>query len=404
MPDFNVPDIPDTYRLTPEFKLLTACSWIAPPLLEQDQVNKIVSSCRPEIDWSIFQTLVNYHEVQALVYENLWRHANACVPDKIMSALKESKTQISIRSLQQGSELLALVRKFTDQGVELLPLKGVLLSIQLYGDPGMRNSCDLDIMVTPENVENACQILISEGYACTMTGTALTPRQRDYLKTYFHHLEFSHPGKNMFVELHWSFGSLWSSEHVAVMWNRIQPIEWMGCRLETLDEASQVLFLCDHGARHGFYSLKWLSDIARLLSNEPLQGWKSLLDLAGDLDLKRTLAHSALLAHWIYGVPLAQVLLDLIRADHKAVSISTTVYSQLLSRQDSTSNKGKPPGSLKLAWQKLRLKPSLPIRMALRPKLVAVFDFIDFPLPDRLFWLYYPMRPVTLVWRHFFKK
>ena len=39
-----------------------------------------------------------------------------------------------------------------------------------------------------------------------------------------------------------------------------------------------------------------------------------------------------------------------------------------------------------------------------RKELVAVFDFLDFPLPDYLFWLYCPMRPVTLFWRHFLKK
>lgn len=404
MSDVSLPCIPEKFKLTPEFRLLAACSWIAPPGFENLQSEKIFSLCGEEVEWGTFLRLVDAHEVQALAYESLRRYADGRAPDTILKALKEWKIQISAKSLHHAAELLDLSGKFTGQGVDLLSLKGGLLSFQLYGDPGMRNSCDLDILVKQEKVDTACRLLEAEGYTCSLLGNQLTVRQRAYLKTNFHHLEYSHPEKHIFLELHWRFGSLWPPSQMSMIWNRSVRIEWMGRRIQGLDDDSQLLFLCDHGARHGFYSLKWLSDIARILVSDRSQGWDNLLELAGRLDLKRTLAHSALLAHWIYGIPLAKEIQALIAKDKRTVSISMTVYSMLCLNGAAAISNGKPSGSLRLAWQKLRLRPSTPITMALKPKLIAIFDFLDFPLPDRFFWLYYPLRPLTIIWRHFFRK
>jgi len=37
MPEVPLPSIPEKFNLTPEFRLMAACSWIAPPALEQVQ-------------------------------------------------------------------------------------------------------------------------------------------------------------------------------------------------------------------------------------------------------------------------------------------------------------------------------------------------------------------------------
>lgn len=404
MSDTPLPSIPQKIKLTTEFKLLAACSWIAPPALEQDQAEKIAALCRGGIDWESFLRLVVRHEVQALVYETLRLRANFNVPDNIIAALKDSKVQISVKSLHHAAEMLGMVAKFAELGVNLLPLKGEMLSLQLYGDPGMRNSCDIDVLVDPDCLDRACQLLEAEGYTCSLLGNQLTSKQRAYLKTNFHHLEYGHATKNICLELHWRFGSLWLPDQMMGVWSRSRQIEWMGRKLYSLDDDTQLLFLCDHGARHGFYSLKWLSDIARILASDRPQGWDTLLKLADSLDLRRTLAHSALLVHWVYGIQLPRELQHLISSDRNAVSISRTVFDLLCQNGAAKASTGKPQGSLKLAVQKLRLRPTLPLSTALKPKLIAIFDFLDFPLPDRFFWLYYPLRPVTLIWRHFLRK
>ncbi len=404
MPDSLLPHIPENCTLRHEFRLLAASSWIAPPEFENLQAEKIASLCSDTTDWRLFLSLARRHEVQALVYETLRRHAADKVPTSILAELREWKFRISAQSLFQADEMFNLSAKFAGPGIDLMPLKGGILSLQLYGDPGMRNSCDLDILVRQEQVDAACRLLETEGYTCGLLGNQMTVKQRAYLRTNFHHLEYSHPEKGLFLELHWRFGALWLPGQMAAIWDGAAEMEWMGRRIRCLDDDSQLLYLSDHGARHGFYSLKWVSDIARILVSGRSHGWDSLLGLAERLDLKRTLAHSALLAHWLYGIPLAEELQGLIRGERYAVEISTTVYGMLSYNGNDGASRGKPKGSLKLAWQKLRLRPSVPFRMTLKPKLIALFDFLDFPLPDRFFWLYYLLRPVTMLWRHFFRK
>ncbi len=403
MPEIILPPFPDEMCYSPEFRLLAACSWRAPERYADRQAVLIAGLCGEAIDWSRFARLVDQHGIQCLAYENLRRHGGEGGPDHLLASLKEQKVRIAVASLRQAAETLDLARKFSGQGGELLPLKGAQLSSQLYGEPGMRNSCDIDVLVRRDQVDRACELLEAEGYRCSLLGGALTPRQRDYLKTHFHHLEYSHPERGLFLELHWRFGSLWTPEQMDEVWRRAVTIDWMGHRTGTPDNDSLLLFLCDHGARHGFYSLKWVGDIARMVACRDEESWQGLLERAEELDLLRTLAHAGLLVHWLCGVDLPAGLRMRIVNDRAAVAITEAVCRQYLSCDAGGISSGKPAGSMKLAWLKLRLRPSIPLWRSLKPKMVAVFDFMDFPLPDRLFWLYYPLRPVTIIWRHFFR-
>lgn len=49
------------------------------------------------------------------------------------------------------------------QGIDVIPLKGVFLSHQLYSDMGMRSSVDVDILVKPEHIDCAEHIAIATG-------------------------------------------------------------------------------------------------------------------------------------------------------------------------------------------------------------------------------------------------
>ena len=80
MLDFPLPDIPEKFRLTPEFRLLAACSWVAPPALEQDQAEKIAALCSGGVDWAVFEPLVRRHGVPSVAYSVLNRYAAQWLP------------------------------------------------------------------------------------------------------------------------------------------------------------------------------------------------------------------------------------------------------------------------------------------------------------------------------------
>src|SRR5450631_1551270 len=104
MPDVSLPDIPEKFSLTPEFRLLAACSWIAPPALEQDQAERIASLCRGGIDWQEFLVLVRRHAVPALAYATLGRHAGDGLPQAVRETLKKQNSTARHQALFQAAE------------------------------------------------------------------------------------------------------------------------------------------------------------------------------------------------------------------------------------------------------------------------------------------------------------
>lgn len=403
MPDPALPDIPEKFSLTPEFRLLAACSWVAPPELEQDQAERIASLCAAGIDWEEFLILARRHAVHALAYAALGRHAGEAVPPAVQEALRRHNSATRRQALFQTAELVRLTRLFAGRGIGLIPLKGVFLSHRIYGDMGLRSSVDLDILVQEADVERAEQVLAAEGYSCDSHGLELTPRQKRHIRTHIHHYDFVHPESGLHVELHWNFGP-WLPGQLAALLSRVVRQEWQGVSFDCLDDDATLLFMCDHGARQEWLKLKWLGDVARLLSSGRTTGRHTLLALAQEVDLQRTLAHSALLAHWVYGIPLPDELRALILRERLAVPLSEGALAALLMSADEVAAAGKRAQRMRLAWITKRLRPSLPYGLVLSSCLVPPEDFQMLNLPAPLFWLHYPLRPFLWFWRNYIRR
>jgi hypothetical protein len=402
MPDVPLPTIPEKFSLTPEFRLLAACSWIAPPALEQGQAERIAALCREGIDWSAFLVLVRRHGVPALAYAALGRHAGEALPQVVRETLQKYNSTARLQALFQAAELVRLIKLFAGQGIDVIPLKGVFLSHLLYADTGMRASCDLDILVKAEQVDLAERILAAEGYYCDCQGDELSLRQKQHVRTHIHHFDFAHSKSGLHVELHWNVGP-WLPGQLQALLGHTARQEWQGISVDCLDDDATLLLLCDHGSRHEWISLKWLGDVAHLLSSDRPTGWKPLLALAQEVDLLRTLAHSALLVHWVYGISLPEELCQLIQREHQSAALSTRACATLLMTSDEVASAGRRAHRMRVAWHTKQLRPSLPVSLLLKSVLVPVEDFQVLRLPAALFWLYYPLRPVLWFWRNYIK-
>lgn len=398
----TLPAFPERFRLTTEFRLLLACSWFVPQSLEQAQAEKITSLCRECVDWNAFVSLVNRHRVPALVYANLCKHAGERLPGDIREKLKERSSQARKQALHCAVELVRLIKMFVEHGIGVIPLKGPLLSLRLFGDPGTRHARDIDLMIRPEDLDRIDKLLASEGYRCIFPGFELSAQQLSYLMTGIHHFEYVHGGHGLTLELHWrSF--LWTPEQASGLWNNCLSVDWMGVRVNCPDDDALLLYLCDHGAGHKWFRIKWLSDVAMMLSQDRPDGWDNLLAMADRLDLRRTLAQTALLVHWLYEITLPGPLQRLIELEEVAVKLGITAISAMLASSEDHLTAGRRFGNMRRAWYFLRLKPSLPYGMVLKGILICPPDFKEFRLPNSLFWLYIPLRPVFWFWRNFMK-
>jgi hypothetical protein len=162
-----------------------------------------------------------------------------------------------------------------------------------------------------------------------------------------------------------------------------------------------LLTLCDHGAMHAWFRLKWLSDVAMMLTEERPVGRRQLLKLAEQFDLKRTLAQTALLVHWVYGVPLSDDLKQLIGQEKKSAALSIPALAAIQMPATEIVSGIRLVKVLRNTLQIWKRRPSLSCRTVLLPLLTSATDYQDFQLPDRLFWLYIPLRPFFWLWRYF---
>lgn len=392
------PTLPEQTHFTPEFRLLTACSWIAPAGQATAQSERIARLCSDGIDWGAFIALVDRHRVPAIAYAALRQYAGELFPDTAREPLKERSARARREALRHAAELVRLAKKCCERGIDVLTLKGALLSDELYADLGMRQSRDIDLLVRPGNLDQADQFFKAEGYRRTFPAFELTARQKIFLLDTYHHYEYDNPERETQLELHWRL-DLWEPEQVAELWNNCRPRSISGASINYLDDPTLLLCLCDHGAQHAWFRLKWLGDIAVLLTQKPATAWDHLPGLAVRLDLRRPLAQALLLAHWLYDIPLAGPLRLIVAEEKAAVSLAAAALKAMLKTECARATFEKRlPGVMSLRYR-VHLRTRLPFRAYLKILAIQPCDFDLLPLPDRLFGLYSLLRPLLWLWR-----
>jgi hypothetical protein len=274
----------------------------------------------------------------------------------------------------------------------------VTLSWQLFGDPAMRSSRDLDLLVRPQFLDDASDILRGEGYRRLFPDFDLTPKRRQWVLRHCSHFVYQKDDRSQLIELHWRLPQ-WRAEHIAGLWEHCQKVTLMGTSLPALKNEVLLLFLCDHGAKHAWRRAKWLVDVAALFAQERRLSWGHVLVLADRYNLTRPLAQAGLLMHWLFALPVPRPLRDLIVREECSPSAIRAVHGLLQSDQESLAL----PGRLRSTVNLVRSKPGLPRFESLRSCLLSTDEFKDCPLPDWLFWLYFPLRPLLWFYHHYLK-
>lgn len=156
-------------------------------------------------------------------------------------------------------------------GVRAVVLKGLALGDRVYPLPGLRPTSDIDLLVTPAELDRAVAVLESIGYE---TERGVLGR---YSLENHHHLNLRRPATPA-LELHFrastGFGVILPAEEFLSRATQY--------RLETgtmawlLSPEDEFLYLAVHAARHLFQALVWLYDLKVLLLRYPDLDWTAV--------------------------------------------------------------------------------------------------------------------------------
>jgi len=142
-----------------EFELAAAaCRAVFDPSAREECAERAQSAY-----WQRLLLVARRHRIEGLVWEGLSR-SGVSPGDVVGRALHARAHEIAARGLSAAVECAELLKSFSGHDVDLLFLKGVTLGKLAFGNPFLKMSWDIDILVHEEQVGKAASLLVDRGY------------------------------------------------------------------------------------------------------------------------------------------------------------------------------------------------------------------------------------------------
>ena len=304
--------------------LLAACSVHS----NHEQQDDLRPLRRNPVSWKSVLDLADRHGTLPLLHQVLANRSQE-VPAETLLLLKQ-RHQINLhKSLFLARELIRILDRLAQWGIEALPYKGVTLAEQMYGDMSLRPAGDIDLLIRPEDLSRIKQAVGELGY--TPHDHLSSAEERAYLQSGYECAFDSQAGRNL-LEVQWAIQPhFYAVDYdMQALFRRAVTVSVEGHAMNTPSPEDQLLILSIHAAKHVWGRLIWLCDIARILQL-PTLNWKWIDDEANALGIARILRVTLLLTNRFLGAPLPALLEAHVAGDQQAVRLAEKVNAQIVS-------------------------------------------------------------------------
>ncbi|MEY2882131.1 MAG: hypothetical protein RLZZ15_4511 [Verrucomicrobiota bacterium] len=344
-------------------------------------------------NWESFSTLVEHHRVAPLVQARITQRPISDFPGSQAARLGAVVSTNARRALGVAAAQIRTVRRLENAGVETLSLKGLGLALRFYGSPGGRHIGDIDLLARPTDVARADALLREDGWERVIPDFPLSPRQSEEYLRLKPEFEYRHRADTLRLDLRWKLGGLATVEDALA---RAVTGQFSGHSVRTLPADLEALYLFHHGARHGWYRLFWLVDVAHVL-RDPGFDAEATLYAARAVDCDRALLHGAALAEELLGVSCPPAVRPTAR-DRPHLRRLVADARRMIARRPQ-KHEGVAEWLRRFAYR-LRLRRRAHGRFAAAaPHLFSPTTWRTAPLPDRWFFPYDPLTPMVWIWR-----
>lgn len=347
-----------------------------------------------DIDWELFKELAIHHRLFPLLVGKLRKMEGQYIPRDLFQDLDQLYKHNTFRMLHLTREMEMICKSFNDNQIKSLVLKGPILAADLYGDLSLRTSADLDILVPITELDKAKQLLIDLGFE---RDGEIQPVFSDWKWRSNHHTYF-HTQKGVKCEVHWrlyplpgkepSFDELWERRRVSSLTN--YPIHYLG-------REDLLLYLASHGARHGWSRLRWLVDIEKLLKQEI--NWTFFYEQLNKYKKQHIVGQAIL---------LSSQLLKTIIPQEMEILVSSKIAQSLAQRalfycEHMVNLSENTLPSMETKYFNRYLFSTMPNYQKILFTITSLYpsksDVETLPLPKKLYFLYFPLRPFLSIWR-----
>jgi len=374
-----------------EWRFLIRC--VAMPLAGK----RDVASPAPDaegLNWSTVLRLAEANRVVPLLSAVVLANRAKNVPPEAMADLKDRFRYYKQRGMFFVMELRNVLASLRQAGIRCIPLKGPVLTAGSYGQLGLRDFDDLDLLVAPADVTRAVAVLAKLGYA----GWDIPERWvATHLNTESEH-NLICADRAVTLDLHWAVGRKYFTMPLDFeeLWDRTARTKLIGAEVPDLSPEDNVLFLCYHGGKHLFGRLTWVCDVAATIGAHPNLDWDALLGKATQMGARRLLLLGLCLAQDLLESELPIRLRQLIRSQSTLESLAARVMRGILREANSTSQL-KQQIEASLFHLRVRERTSDRLRYLLWAAEPNARDWHDSRLPRSLGFLLMLTRPVRLL-------
>ena len=345
-------------------------------------------------DWNTVAALAERHRVGPLLLQGI--RTRAAGP---ASGIEPRLERIRERNVRHGLARVAALKRATDllaaAAVPCLTLKGPSLGRRLYGHPLAREARDIDLLVSPRTFRTAERELLGNGWRRVEPNFPETPARNRWYGRFSHHNVLAGPGGWLELHRRLSYNPFYFDAPFEDLHAGSVPVEIGALSFRVLGPEDEFVFLMCHGARHRWTDLKWLCDVAAILVSTPPGGLERVSARCRQDGLESILASTLRLCREAFQVRLPEGAEALPAGGRR-----TTLIVRFSRRTWDDEDVPRFTGASEWAGRKVIGLIAKPDPKAVLYEIAGVFvgprDWGRLDLPDWLFYLYFPLRP--LLW------
>jgi hypothetical protein len=319
--------VPDTSSITTnnrekEWAVLVECASpqrSAPHLSEQLQGS---------FDWRELLARAEQQGVLGLLAKQL-KDLNPPPRAEIREAVREWQRRQTVLTLSLTAEMFCLLERFAALGIDVLVTKGPVLSVRCYGDPGMRQYGDVDLIVRDKDIQRSTEVMIALGYTPKVPVVAIQASKipGEYV--------FRKPNAQILIEFHTERTFRYHPRPLQIenLFQRRASVTIDNREVPALSLEDELVLICVHGAKHFWERLMWIADVAALISSRHAPDWDRVVAVAREVGAERILRLGLRLASDLLGAKLPAQLETSVQTDRAVAKLAAQITSRLASRE-----------------------------------------------------------------------
>ena len=255
-------------------------------------------------EWRKLLDLALRHRVTPLLYLQLKEHGAAEVPPEITQELRDDYMNTAACNMRLYHQLSGVLKRFYEDHIPVIPLKGVYLAARVYGNIAVRPMNDVDLLVKQTDLSRVQDILVDQGYAASEENVLFS----------MHHLRPYKKRKFPTIEIHFNIVDAPFSHRLDLeqLWARTQPDSIQGVEVLTMCPEDLLLHLCTHtGFQHGFDNgIMSLFDISHTIKHyEAILDWEHVLNRGKEWGVSKCVYLALSLAKKIAGASVPEQIM-----------------------------------------------------------------------------------------------